>query len=479
MASKLSTAFNCFIVVSLLIIAGCSTDNSSGTDTPVDDNQISFSIRFEENSAFASVAKSAEAVVSADDFEDIVSKLTIGTNTMTGGIKEVPAGKDRYIQVNVYDENDKLYYLGKTVVEVVADEMITASIDLYKVDETGTIIIEGVVIDNNNTDYFTEEELNAIVNKMADKAKVDDEKVVAVLKKGGKFYETKWKKSQLAEVEKLIAAAIKEVSGGNNTDYFTVDELCKLVKALAVKAKKDVDDVFAILKKEGKLFETKWKYEQEEEVIKIIEEAVKKAKDATSTGEYFTVKELCAMVEKMAAEAKKDVDDVYSILKKEGKLFETKWKYEQEEEVIKIIEDAVEKAKDATNTGEYFTVKELCAMVEKMAAEAKKDLDDVYTILKKESKLFETKWKYEQKEEVIKIIAEAVKKAKDATNTDEYFTEDELNAMVKKMAAEANVDVEKVIAVLKKGGKFYETKWKKEQEKEVVALIGAAIKEIS
>lgn len=340
MTSRLFNALSCFIVVSLLIITGCSTDSTSGTDTPVDETQISLSIRFEVNSEFASVAKSAEAVVSADDFEDIVSKLTIGKNTVSGGIKEVPAGKDRYIQVNVYDENDKLCYLGKTVVEVVADEEVKASIDLYKVDETGTIIIEGVVIDNNNTDYFTEEELNALVKKMADAAKVDYEKVVAVLKEGKKFYETKWKKSQLAEVEKLVAAAIKKVSGGN-TEYFTVDELCKLVKALAVKAKKDVDDVFAILKKEGKLFETKWKYEQKEEVIKIIAEAVKKAKDATNTDEYFTEDELNAMVKKMAAESNVDVEKVIAVLKKGGKFYETKWKKEQKKEVVALIGAAI------------------------------------------------------------------------------------------------------------------------------------------
>ncbi len=340
MASKVSTVFSCFIFVSLFIIAGCSTDNTSVNDTPVDDNQISFSIRFEENSVFASVAKSAEAVVTADDIDSIVSKLTIGKNTVSGGIKEVPAGKDRYIQVNVYDEKEKLCYMGKTVVEVIADKEVTVSIDLYKVDETGTIIIEGVVIDNNSADYFTEEELNAIVKKMADAAKVDYDKVVAVLKEGKKFYETKWKKSQLPEVEKLIVAAIKKVSGGN-TEYFTVDELCKLVKALAVKAKKDVDDVFAILKKEGKLFETKWKYEQEEEVIKIIAEAVKKAKDATNTDEYFTEDELNAMVKKMAAESNVDVEKVIAVLKKGGKFYETKWKKEQKKKVVALIGAAI------------------------------------------------------------------------------------------------------------------------------------------
>ncbi len=540
MTSRLFNALSCFIVVSLLLITGCSKDSTPVTDTPEDDTQISLSIRFEENSEFASVAKSAEAVVSGDDFEDMVAILTIGKNTVSGAVKEVPAGKERCVQVNVYDDKDNLCYVGKTIVDVAADEEIKAVINLYKVDETGTIIIEGVVIDNNNTDYFTEEELNAIVKKMAIAAKVDPEKVVAVLKKGGKFYETKWKKSQLPEIEKIIAGAIKKVSGntgeylsekeldelvkkmcvdakieyekvvavlkegkkfyetkwkkeqlkevvalieeaikkvsGNTNEYFTLKELCAIVEKMAADAKKDIDDVYTILKKEGKLFETKWSYKQEGEVIQIIEAAVAKAKDSDGC---FTTYQLASMAKDMAMDAKKDVEHVLTILKKETKLFEIKWKYEQKEEVIKLIAEAVKKAKDATITGEYFTEKELLSIAKGMAVKAKKDVDDVIAILKKEGKLFSTKWKYKQKEEVMKIIAEAVKKAKDATITGEYLTVDELNAIVKKMAEAAKVDAEKVMAVLKKGGKFYQTKWKKEREKEVIALIEAAIKEIS
>ncbi len=213
----------------------------------------------------------------------------------------------------------------------------------------------------------------------------------------------------------------------------------------------------------------------EENQTSFIEEAVKKM-SGNNNGEYFTVKELCTIVEKLAADANKDIDDVYTILKKEEKFFETKWTYKQKAEVVKIIEEAVAKAKESDGC---FTAYQLAVMAKKIAFDAKKDVEHVFTILKKETKLFETKWKFEQKDEAIKIIAEAVKKAKDSTSTGEYLTNDDLNAIVKKMSAEAKVDAEKVMAVLKEGKKFYQTKWKKEQLKKVVALVEEAIKEIS
>jgi hypothetical protein len=181
-----------------------------------------------------------------------------------------------------------------------------------------------------------------------------------------------------------------------------------MVEDLSAKEKKDLDDVFTILKKKSKLFETKWKHEQKKEVIEIIEKAVARADEA---GEHYAVYELCEIVKEMAMNAKKDVDDVFMILKKEDRLFETKWKYEQKNEVVSLIESAVEKAEV---TGQHFSVNELCTMVKKMAMDAEKDIDDVFTILKKEDRLFESKWELEHKEAVLSIIAGAVKKAKNS-----------------------------------------------------------------
>ena len=66
--------------------------------------------------------------------------------------------------------------------------------------------------------------------------------------------------------------------------------------------------------------------------------------------------------------------------------------------------------------GDYFRGAELCTLAKKMAMNANKDIGDVFLILKKDNMLFDTKWKYEHKEAVIKIIAGAVKKAKDASD---------------------------------------------------------------
>lgn len=339
MIKKTLTLLNCLVFLSLLIVASCSMDSASGNDTPVDETKILLSIRFEEDSEFASVASSAEAIVTADDMDTIVSELTIGKTTVSGEIKDVPAGKDRYIQANVYNDKKELCYKGRAVVDVEAGEEIIAAVNLYKVDETGTIIIEGVVIDNNNSEYFTEEELNALVKRMADAARADIEKVMTVLKAGKKFYETKWKKSQLAEVEKIIGAAIREVLG-NNDEYYTERELIGMVERVANEEKKDVEDALRILREEGKLFGEKWKKTQEREVMEIIKVGVAKAKDATND-EYFTKDELNGLVVRLSEAAGVDARRVIEVLRRDGKFYTTRWKKEQEREVVALIEAAI------------------------------------------------------------------------------------------------------------------------------------------
>ncbi len=62
---------------------------------------------------------------------------------------------------------------------------------------------------------------------------------------------------------------------------------------------------------------------------------------------YFTEEELKRLAESMAVDAGKDVQDVFRILEEEGELFSKLWKYEQEEDVRRIIASAVEKAIDS------------------------------------------------------------------------------------------------------------------------------------
>ncbi len=214
-----------------------------------------------------------------------------------------------------------------------------------------------------------------------------------------------------ASINGTEASNNQEVVSNNfkdNNSCFSVEELCKIVKDITVKEKKDLDDVFTIIKKERTLFTTMWNYNQKKDVLKIIKKAVKKAQNG---GEYYSVYELCEIIKAKTKKEQKDIDDVFSILKKEDMLFETKWKYNQIEAVISLIDNAVKKSEVA---GLYFSVYELCSMVKKMSKKANKDIDDVFTILKKEDVLFNQKWGYEHKEAVLKIIAGAIKSAGDA-----------------------------------------------------------------
>jgi hypothetical protein len=110
---------------------------------------LSVRIAVDAKSPFKSIAKSGEILVSAQDMTTQVSKLTIGDSTITGKVTGIPTGKDRRLEVKVYDSAGTVRYQGSAATDIIADSTSPVSLTLYR--KTGSTAVTGIVSENDST----------------------------------------------------------------------------------------------------------------------------------------------------------------------------------------------------------------------------------------------------------------------------------------------------------------------------------------
>ncbi len=173
-----SFLFNALFSISLFSFSGCDSTSAVNIDEITNNSEIAISIRYDKNSSFASIARYADILIYADDMDSIFTPLTIDSGSIYGTIRNVPAGSNRKLEMGVYDKKYELKYFGNTSVTVEKGKSVYAKIDLYRVDSTGTIIVEGTIIDSiiNDTtviDTFSYEFIKNLLVSMCDTAGVN------------------------------------------------------------------------------------------------------------------------------------------------------------------------------------------------------------------------------------------------------------------------------------------------------------------
>jgi hypothetical protein len=108
---------------------------------------------FSTSSYFNDVADSAIVKISADDISTITQGLTIGVNTVTGTVNDIPVGPNRLFEIFVYDEADSLQYYGHATAEIIRDTITNVTINLVRV--TGGSIINGTIVETAGVSVTT------------------------------------------------------------------------------------------------------------------------------------------------------------------------------------------------------------------------------------------------------------------------------------------------------------------------------------
>jgi hypothetical protein len=101
------------------------------------------------NSPFSSIADSAVAVITAPDMITLVRPLTVTDSSVEGIVTRIPAGKNRTIEINVYDSNKVLQYRGSGQTQVIADSVVKVTITVTRI--LGSITINGKIVDSDTT----------------------------------------------------------------------------------------------------------------------------------------------------------------------------------------------------------------------------------------------------------------------------------------------------------------------------------------
>lgn len=142
-----------FLTIAVAVaLAGCSKSTTSPeSNAPVFGSaKIALTAT---SSYFNDIADSAVVKISADDMSTITQGLTIGENTVTGTVNDIPAGTDRLFEIFVYDAADSLQYYGHTTAEIIRDTINNVTINLVRV--TGGSIINGTIVETAGVSITT------------------------------------------------------------------------------------------------------------------------------------------------------------------------------------------------------------------------------------------------------------------------------------------------------------------------------------
>ena len=109
---------------------------------------------------------------------------------------------------SVYDSLNTIKYSRYSVVTVLPNSPTNVFINLYKVNEKWTIIINGNIIEdtNSNEPLFTLEELQIMVKDEKVPDGIDLHQVNEAL--GPEFFNAKWEKSELQTIRFIIHVTI-------------------------------------------------------------------------------------------------------------------------------------------------------------------------------------------------------------------------------------------------------------------------------
>jgi len=136
-----------------ILFTGCGDTSQQNAVSQQGEEGESLEVGFEYSaqSAFASVAASAEAIVIIESQDTIIKELTVERNRTWGTLENMPVGKDLQITVNIYSQSGVLCYRGDQSATVRSQARTQVNIHLYPAnEEAGTVVISGTIHNRRN-----------------------------------------------------------------------------------------------------------------------------------------------------------------------------------------------------------------------------------------------------------------------------------------------------------------------------------------
>jgi hypothetical protein len=135
------------IVVSLLLMQGCTKQPVSVNQGSAPKGVAKIQLVAAQGSAFARLARSATAFVEGAGMDTIRQPLSVKENSVSGTISNIPAGLHRMFRVFVYDSTGQVCYYGTATADIIANGTVALPMTLYRWN-MGNAIINGQIIDS-------------------------------------------------------------------------------------------------------------------------------------------------------------------------------------------------------------------------------------------------------------------------------------------------------------------------------------------
>lgn len=347
-------------------------------------------------------------------------------------------------------------YPSKIVIAALGEEFFTTlwlKSDLPVVKKKISDTIEGLETFISLKDL--KELIIGIVNELPDSVSIDMEDLLLLI--GEDFLDAAWIKDQLPLIKKLIKEYIKDLIDDEDSDgELNPNVLKALIGTMSKEAGVDPNAVGRVLGKE--FFQKKWLKSDLPQIKKEISDAIELVKADTLT--YDVLK---SMVYQESEKAGVNYQKVMDVLGPE--FFSETWLKSDEELILSIIAKAIDHVQA---TGEFFTYDEVKAIVVSMSDSIGLNYMEVMDTLG--AAFFEQKWAKDELPKMQEDIQVAIDKILKGTD---YFTYDEIKALIAKLSDENGVDYKDVIDVLTFD--FLYKKWAKSELAIVKSKILSAI----
>jgi hypothetical protein len=142
----------CIGLTGISMLCNCGSVSGPETLKTADNSPTGIAMikmRAAAGSPFSSIADSAFAVIMAPDIVTFIRPLIVTDTSVEGMVSGIPAGKNRTIEINIYDSNKVLQYRGSGQTRVVADSMVKITIVVTRI--LGDITINGKIVDGDTT----------------------------------------------------------------------------------------------------------------------------------------------------------------------------------------------------------------------------------------------------------------------------------------------------------------------------------------
>jgi hypothetical protein len=145
-------------ILTLLMVNACLKSADSPEAATRGDLSISLRVSGSQT-PFQSLARSASVMISGSDMADLTQALTLTDSSVEGSVPDVPAGKDRKIEIIIYDAQRLVVYYGSTVADVKANASNRISIIVKRT--AGSVSVDGTIQETPDSLKLSERSLRA------------------------------------------------------------------------------------------------------------------------------------------------------------------------------------------------------------------------------------------------------------------------------------------------------------------------------